>query len=339
MRNLFDPRPKNSRSELFDRERELELLDRSIDKPLIVVLGIRRIGKTSLVKSFLEPYNGIYIDLRGVTTHADLYERLSEGLSSGLDKLKRIIKSIRGGIRVLEFGVEIKWRGSDSISLLGLLEELNRRGRFIIAFDEVQDTRPPISAELRRILAYAYDHLTNLTMVLSGSEVRLLNDFIGVNDPESPLYGRYFIEVDVRRFSRDESLEFLRLGFKQEGVEPPTDMLEEAVDFFDGVPGWLVQFGRSYIDGVHDINAIKEQAISMALSELMKLSQRERMVLKAIAEGAKTWSQVRRFVEEKLSTSLPKSSLTRIINKLESLSIIKDYEFLDGIYREAARRL
>ncbi|WP_243674863.1 ATP-binding protein [Vulcanisaeta distributa] len=176
-------------------------------------------------------------------------------------------------------------------------------------------------------------------MILSGSEVRLLSDFMGINNPESPLYGRYFVEVDVRRFSRDESLDFLRLGFKQEGIEPPVDVLEDAVEFFDGIPGWLVQFGRSYIDGIHDISAIKEQAISMALSELMRLSQRERVVLRAIAEGAKTWGQVRRFVEERLGVSIPKSSLTRVINKLESLSIIRDYEFLDGIYREAAKRL
>ncbi|WP_243671026.1 ATP-binding protein [Vulcanisaeta sp. JCM 16161] len=220
MRNLFDPRPKSSRSELFDRVDELEILDKSVGRPLIVVLGIRRIGKTSLVKSFLEPYNGIYIDLRGAATHLDLYERLSEGLSNGLSKLRRIIEGIRG-IRIMEFGVEIRWRGTDSISLLGLLEELNRRGQFIVVLDEVQDAKPPISAELRRVLAYTYDHLSNITVVLSGSEVRLLSDFIGVDNPESPLYGRYFIEVDVRRFSRDESLDFLRLGFRQEVLSLP----------------------------------------------------------------------------------------------------------------------
>ncbi|WP_291767039.1 AAA family ATPase [Caldivirga sp. UBA161] len=338
MRNLFDPRPKSSRSELFDRVDELRLLDKSIGKPLIVVLGIRRIGKTSLVKSFLEPYNGVYIDLRGVATRADLYERLSEGLSSYLSKLRRFIEGIRG-IRIMGFDVEIKWRGADSVSLLGLLEELNRRGRFIIVLDEVQDAKPPISAELKNILAYTYDHLSNITVILSGSEARLLGSFMGVNDPESPLYGRYFVEVNVRRFSREESLSFLELGFRQEGVKPPKDVLEEAVGFFDGIPGWLVQFGRSYVDGIHNMDVIKEQAISTALSELMRLSKRERMVLKAIAEGAGTWGQVRRFIEERNGETIPKSSLTRIISKLESLSIIKDYEFLDNIYQKAARRL
>ncbi|PMP97793.1 MAG: ATPase, partial [Nitrososphaera sp.] len=38
MRNmLFDLRPKASRDELFDREKELGILDGSVGKPLIVV--------------------------------------------------------------------------------------------------------------------------------------------------------------------------------------------------------------------------------------------------------------------------------------------------------------
>ncbi|MGC8543325.1 MAG: hypothetical protein ACP5NQ_05245 [Vulcanisaeta sp.] len=40
MRNLFDPRPKDRRDELFERINELRFLDESVNKPLIVVLGI-----------------------------------------------------------------------------------------------------------------------------------------------------------------------------------------------------------------------------------------------------------------------------------------------------------
>lgn len=61
---LFDPRPKSSRKELFDRRRELQALDDAIGKPLILVLGVRRVGKSSLLLSFLERWKGVYIDLR-----------------------------------------------------------------------------------------------------------------------------------------------------------------------------------------------------------------------------------------------------------------------------------
>ncbi len=64
---LFDSRPKKSRKELFNRARKLELLDESATRgdPLIVVTRIRRIGKTSLLLSSLEEWNGFYMDMRG----------------------------------------------------------------------------------------------------------------------------------------------------------------------------------------------------------------------------------------------------------------------------------
>ncbi len=59
---LFDPRPKTSRRDLFNREEELALLDNAARRgePLILVLGIRRVGKTSLLRSFLEEWRGIH---------------------------------------------------------------------------------------------------------------------------------------------------------------------------------------------------------------------------------------------------------------------------------------
>ena len=60
---------------------------------------------------------------------------------------------------------------------------------------------------------------------------------------------------------------------------------------------------------------------------------------KAIANGAVTWGSARRLAEEYLGKTIPKSTLTRIVNKLEALSIIKDYKFLDNVYMEAAKQL
>ena len=338
---LFDPRPKTSRHDLFDRERELEVLDRAAERgePLVLVLGIRRIGKTSLLRSFLEYWRGIYVDMRGVRSIADLYARISEGIATRIDQLKSLLKGIRG-VRVLGAEVEIRWRGRDSISLVGLLEELDRRGeRIVLVLDEAQLIRPPVSMEVKQAIAYAYDNLENVTVILSGSEVGLLRDFIGIEDPGSPLYGRYALELIVDRFPHDLSLEFLERGFREQGVYPGRDVIEEAVNMFDGIVGWLVFFGKSYVDGVRDLHRVLDAAVELARKELEKLGMREKLVLKAIAEGANTWSSVRRYVEEKQGITLPKSTLTRLIRKLEKLSLIKDYEFLDPIYRKAARKL
>ena len=338
---LFDPRPKSSRRELFDRERELEILDKAAERgePLITVLGIRRIGKTSLLKSFLEEWTGLYIDMRGVRRELDLYERISEGLEEGLGKLRRLIEGIRG-INIVGVEVEIKYRGKDSISLAGLLEELNKHGkRIVVVFDEAQLIRPPLSAEIKNAIAYAYDNLENITVILSGSEIGLLKDFIGIDNPDSPLYGRYTLELPVKRFTRDLSIEFLRQGFREARIRVDEKIIEEAVEFFDGIVGWLVFFGKSYMDGTRDLGKIKEIAVQIAVRELQRLDWKAKTVLKAIAEGARTWTSIRRFIEEKKKTTIPKSTLTRAIKRLERLGIIKDYEFLDPIYMEAARKL
>ncbi|HDO20871.1 MAG TPA: ATP-binding protein [Candidatus Bathyarchaeota archaeon] len=338
---LFDLRPKSSRRDLFNRELELKFLDDAAGRgdPLILVLGIRRIGKTSILRSFLENWNGIYIDMRGVVRTADLYERLSEGLSDSLGRLKRFLKNIRG-IRILDVEVEVKWRGRDSISFLGLLEELNRRReRIIMILDEVQGLRPPISMEVKSLIAYAYDNLENVTVILSGSEIGLLRNFVGIDNSASPLYGRYHLDLMVKRFPKDLSMEFLRQGFKELNMSVDEGIIENAVNLFDGIVGWLVFFGRSYVDGVRDLKQISNVAVQMALNELNKLDWKGRMVLKAIAEGENSWSTIRRYVEEKRGITIPKSSLTRTIRKLEKLSIIENYRFLDPVYREASKRL
>ncbi|BES82846.1 hypothetical protein PABY_24130 [Pyrodictium abyssi] len=124
--------------------------------------------------------------MRGIRRTADLYSRIGEGIATRINQLKSLLKGIRG-VRLLGAEVEIRWRGRDSISLAGLLEELNKRGeRIVLVLDEAQLIRPPVSTEIKQAIAYTYDNLENVTVILSGSEIGLLRDFTGTENPESP---------------------------------------------------------------------------------------------------------------------------------------------------------
>lgn len=321
--------------------RELSELHKAIDRgyPIVALLGVRRIGKTSVLRTFLSEVCGIYVDLRGVVRRADLEVRIADSISSSLRKVKKFIEGIRG-VEIAGFSVEIRWRGSDSVSLAGLLSEINKKKkRFVVALDEVQLVRPPLSAELRNLLAYGYDNLEYVTFVVAGSEIGMLRDFLGYENPSSPLYGRYVHEVYVERFDEEASREFLKEGFREEGVEVPAEVIDQAVEFFDGIVGWLVLFGRRYVDGYRDMEVVRNMAIELSYEELIKLGYRERAVLKAVAHGCRTWGDVRRYVTENYGITIPKATLTRIVDKLERLSIIKDYEFQDPVYKEASKKL
>jgi AAA+ ATPase superfamily predicted ATPase len=88
---LFDLRPKYRKEDLFDREKELGELHKAVDqgKPIIALVGVRRIGKTSILKTFLNEVNGIYVDMRGVRKESDLEVRVTDSLNSVADKVRR----------------------------------------------------------------------------------------------------------------------------------------------------------------------------------------------------------------------------------------------------------
>jgi len=64
---LFDLKPKTKREELFGRQRELDnLLSSMMKYPLTLIAGVRRIGKTSLLKTALGEctHPVMYLDAR-----------------------------------------------------------------------------------------------------------------------------------------------------------------------------------------------------------------------------------------------------------------------------------
>lgn len=349
---LFDTRPKCSREELFDREQELEKLRQAHLKgtPITVLTGIRRIGKTSLLCVFLNELKAPYIliDARALPVNyglRDLYTLLSRGMSNQrfISKTRHILERIRG-IRIVGFEVEIAWRGRDHIPLAMLLDYLDRE-KTVIAVDEAQKLRGPRGREFLEALAHAYDYDRNLTFILTGSEVGLLYDYLGIDDPGSPLYGRYINEIRIERFPRDKSIEFLQKGFKEAGVNLPRRYIESIVGLFDGVPGWLTLAGNIVVSKGREVSLdiLREQAVQIAIAELNNVTamygERTRKVLRLLATGHNTWSKIKKRLEEIEGRTVSKSSLSRSIHVLEKLSIIRDYEFLDPIYEEAARKL
>ncbi|MGC9227002.1 ATP-binding protein [Caldivirga sp.] len=148
---LFDPKPKEDPRDLFDREEEISKLRTGIKYPLTLLLGIRRSGKSSLIKVLMKEEDAvwIYLDLRKYEgklylNYRDLTQELEKALNTIPDKLRKLLNGVKG-VNVMGLEVKLKW-GRGKVEVSDLLERLSEIGeregkRAIIALDESQELR------------------------------------------------------------------------------------------------------------------------------------------------------------------------------------------------------
>lgn len=361
---LFDTAPKERREDLYDREKELNEASEALrlGERLVIVYGIRRIGKSSLVKVILNetlvPH--VIVDVReiyykdGSIPEARLVKRVLEGFRDRLTWYKRVgfdlreaLKKIKK-VRVGDFEIEVKPGSRVSLTevLSGIDSWCGEHGmRFVFVFDEAQYLRFS-NVRYDGLLAWAVDNLRNTTFILTGSEAGVLREFLRINDAEAPLFGRYRREIYLERFSKEQSTEFLRKGFEEVGVEPDVKEIEEAVRFLDGIVGWLTYYG--YYRGVRKLKqeevipTLLEEGSKMVLAELEKIitPSRERYVaiLKAIAQGASAWSDVKAYVVAK-SGPVNDARFTELLTNLVKYGYVvkenNNYRIPDPIVKHA----
>ena len=346
----MDPEPKTRKVDLFDREEELSELLKSRER-LIVLAAPRRMGKTSLLNVFLSliPNPSIKIDgrelwARGVTNY-NVLKMLGDGLTSIIPAHNRVLDFFEfDGAIMNKKSIRFDHR---KVSVLDVLKALNRFGgtakcNFFLGIDEAQYFR--FGKKFDTILAYSLDNLRNLSFVLTGSEVGILHDFLGFDDPKAPLYGRYFKVITLRRPTEREALEFLRKGLEEMGAEYKLEDLKESVEKLDGIMGWLTSFGYSYATGKVKLEAFVERAVKMVeseLEELYKKSDRYRLILGAIGRGLGRWSEIYESVSIRVGP-ISESNFSLLLENLAKMGFIDKldgrYVITDPIVREASRR-
>ena len=320
---------------------------------------MRRTGKTSLILTVLNelgvPY--VFIDVREVVrSRRGLYEVLSRALSDFLrryslrkaliDNVVKALSSVRG-VGIHGFEIMLNW-GKDRPLLSELFREFDKVSgdvgvRLVIVIDEAQRLSGPVGFEVWNAVAHAYDFLNNLLFILSGSEMGVLGSIL--SNPESPLFGRAYAEVTTRRLNRGESLEFLRRGFSEVGIEVDKRGLEGVVDRLDGVIGWLTYYGYSRSVGGRDLDSIVSDAVGIARQELgnflrFRASKRYRVMLRLLASGIKEWGLLKRWLKDYEGSRISDRVLHDILTTLKRHSIIdENLEFTDPVIREAAREL
>ena len=287
----FDPRPKNKKVDLYNREKELEQFAHAISNaPLIVISGLRRTGKTSFLNVAMTESNQphITIDFRGLPynpSRADIIRRLDtafneldkgwlSGLSNTLEHLK--------GVELMGNKISLGW-GKKGVDLPELFDEIDEWARkekkqFLMGFDEIQLVRG--DKWLPQFFAHVADSHRNTTLVLTGSECGLMFDFLGFDNPAAPLFGRHYVQIQMENFSAEQSTDFLTTGFRQIEVSASTELISYAIQNLDGIAGWLTLFGSRCLAK----RSSSKEIVDEVVSEAGKLAREEAVKLALISK-------------------------------------------------------
>jgi hypothetical protein len=338
----FDPRPKNRKEDFYNREKELEQFSNALPyAPLIIISGLRRTGKTSFLNVAMiessQPYS--VLDLRGLPynpSRADFVRRLDAAFNK-IDRrwfsgLSDALKHVRG-VSILGNGFSFSW-GEDSVDLPELFGEIDtwaskEKKQFLMAFDEIQLVRG--DKWIPRFFAHVADSYRNITIVLTGSECGLMFDFLGLDDPNAPLFGRHYVQIQMENFSPKQAEDFLIKGFQQIGLAVSSQVVNCAVKNLDGNAGWLTLFGSICYAKHKSSEEIVEEVVSeagrLAREEALKLtviSKRYGVVLNYLAGVNQAgWGQIKGEIEANEKHALTNAAISNVLNKLVKSAFIK----------------
>ncbi len=313
---LFDLRPKERREDLFDREEELGLLVRGLrDYPIVLVLGPRRVGKTSLIKVSMGMHSGRHtmLDVRA------LYFEHGP-----------VPKSVLAREISRSFGL------GETRSLMEALSSLQAVGGGVVCLDEAQYLRLG-GIDYRTILAWAADHLEDVRLIVTGSEEGILRDFLALEDPHSPLFGRAVLEIRIGPFDEPRAVEFLVRGAEELGKSCSREEATEVHRKLGGIPGWLTLYGHlRFREGMGMGEALEKtltEGHRMVMAELEPIIEPSRKrymaILKAVAAGLRTWKDIKAFTEARAGP-ISDFRFTNLLKRLLKYGIlVKD----EGVYR------
>ncbi|MGQ4892853.1 MAG: AAA family ATPase [Candidatus Njordarchaeia archaeon] len=331
---------------VFDREKEKRVLKNLIEsRAWITVSGLRRTGKTTLVRSIsntLSKFHTIYINawtFPNVSPLNSFLEALKDELAVMLERNK--IKRLLGTVKKLGFlGVSLEFREKSQLKLLNVLKETSTSNPIILIIDEAPHLFNDRNVE--RFLTALHDLTApNLIVVLTGSTISMKK--LIEESEESPLYGRIEEEIKLDPFDEINSRNFLVAGFKQCGVEPDEEILDMGTRRLGGFAGWLTLFGRIVVrkrllGEEYNLEVIvsdlENEAFKLIYSEVARFLQGKKNIREylkiiklAAEEGDITISRIAKAIKRDPSTSVfyvEQLTTHGLLKKMDKYYIIPD---------------
>ena len=332
---------------------------------MIVVKGVRRIGKSSLVnvglrvaeKKLYTIFDARSIPELTIDNIYTVFEAELTRLITRASSLRTTILKFLEKVEGIKFsGVEVRLtrrRPKVVIEIVDALEKIAQEAGepLILVFDEAQEFS--ILRGFNSLLAHIYDYYDHVKIILAGSEIGILDKLLGTTKPESPLYGRPYLEIYMRRLPYSSSKKFLEQGFQELGIEWPQNYIEDAVNKLDGIPGWLTYYGyyayttknhREAVEKVLDEGSqLVRLEIEHFLAQRLQAKTRYKKILECLSIEPMKWSRLKLCLETAIGRRLNNSQYTRYLHELENYSFIEkegeEYKLADPLIRYAVRKL
>ncbi|ARM77181.1 ATPase [Acidianus manzaensis] len=269
----------------FGREKEIGVLSNFLKSGQPVgLMGVRRVGKTSLLLASLHrvslPY--IYVSAEEFTSGKsfDFYSFVSSyavsvtsvlysfaGYKVLIEKGKSVVKQLRDLIGAVKVTFNIP---EVSATLDVTLDKVERKKRLEDEFPKIVDL-PQIMAEkfgipkvvvaidefqyltlakqsmpnIFHVLRSKWQFHTRVSYVISGSLIGMMDELL--NSKDQPFY-QFFYLMKVEPLSSKASKEFLKRGFEYYGVRINDEEIDEIINYVDGLPAWLNLVGLKIVN-------------------------------------------------------------------------------------------
>jgi len=362
---FFDSMPKERRSEFYEYN---GYLDKFLNLTkggarLVVIEGLRRMGKTSLLQVGLNEagYPYLFVDARPKPRTASNF--LKVNMERGVKKfaesnpeiMEETVKDLKNtsGVRV---GLNPIWIRLDTTGgLYDLLISLNkvayaRSKTLILAIDEVQELRDLSEPDIGELLSYIYEHLSEIRLILTGSEVGLMYEIL----PRRYLAPLNFDRITLQPLTQDQATEFLRLGFRQNQLkeQPDISFINTAYEVLGGNIGWLAALGQKVVSGRRAdatlVNEILQEKVVTPADEVneflsMPLNQSDydsyMAILRRLRDPAQ-FPDVVRAVQGAARIPVTEDEVRRLIANLKRSGFVDEdekgnYSIPDPVLREA----
>ena len=328
----------------------------------IVILGERRVGKSSAVYEAVLKYKGrrlLYVDLLGIKSIDALCRRILRAIvvleqkTGWFDKIIKTLSYLRPSISVdpitsmptVSFDASVEIKANSIPEVLTLVESLDKKRQLVVVFDEFQDIlNIEDSHEALALLRSKIQFQSDIPYIFVGS-IRHKMDEIFTNH-DSPFF-KSAIPLTVDPLPYKEFSEFLKNKFTTGQRRIDNEVLEKVFKIANNIPGDIQQLCEALWEVTSEKDIISLDKLKNALELIFSREQKsyenyislltniQLKCLMAIAkEGGKSVFSASFMKSAGFNNP---SSVQRAITRLTKLNILfesgDEYRFINPFFR------